>query len=510
MAANLKLNNKVCFVHVSREGKNPSIKLMPRGMIGIADYLSKNSFKPSIIHLGLEKSLNPSFDLKNFVISRGYWAVLFDLHWYQHTYEVLEAIKYLKRGIKKITVIVGGMTASLFATEIMRTYKEIDFVIKGDAEIPLLALLNSIRSKSPEGLRLIPNLVWRDGEGIVENPHTYVAGKAIINRLSYANFKLIRNHDKYIRFFSMDLNNKDSEPIFYYTASRGCVRSCSFCGGGCSAQKNINKRSKIVFADVKYVIKDLKRLKKYNINKLHMYAVSQNDAYFMDLFKEIRKNKIDLTINFGDCRLSTKVFIDEFAKTFQRGSIISIFLESGSRKIRKMNKEAGYSNNEILEILLYANKKNLKLCLSFSAGLPFETKKNIYETLKFINSIRNRLANVEIRQDSTAIDPASPLFLYPEKYGVLSKVNSLKDFYNFSKSNLSVIPYCTEFFSEADISEILKLYHSEIYCIYKKSKYLAALTQSRLMVDNLNLNLWRGFCRECGQYNRCFNSNSKQ
>ena len=87
--------------------------------------------------------------------------IIIDLHWYLSLKSAMTLVKSIKRINPAITIIAEGITASLFA-EILVNRSDIDFVIRGDAEIPLPLLIKSILDNG-RNLEVVPNLIGRNG-----------------------------------------------------------------------------------------------------------------------------------------------------------------------------------------------------------------------------------------------------------------------------------------------------------------------------------------------------------
>jgi len=499
-----KKNNKVCFVHVSRgDSSDNSIKLLPIGLIAIADYVFRNGIKPLIIHLKLEKSLEPNFDLCEFIKKNKYSIVLFDLHWHYQSYHVIKTISELKQKIPDLKIIVGGFTASFFHREIMNEFKNIDFVVRGDPELPLLILLRYLNNHETN-FKDIPNLSWRKAKRIIHNLHTYVVDQETIDKLCFTNFRLMRNYENYIKNFSTGLNQDDNIPIFYYAPGRGCLGNCSYCGGSNISQGIINKRTGIILINHKSVIKELNNLRKYNIHRVDMaYDPDPQSKYYIDLFKEIRKKRLKLSIIFGSFGLPSEDFVDEFKKTFNKDSIIIISPETGSEIIRKKNKSFFYTNSGLIKTLLYIRKEKIRVQISLTVGLPYETKLDILKTLVLINYLKNNFHGIEFNIEAIEIEPAAPWFIYKKKFGILNKNRTFKDFYNAHKCDSSLI--CSNGnLSVGEIKSIVKLYYAEARCIYEKSIFMKFLSDFLFIIENIDFQILYTKCNSCIEYNTCF------
>jgi radical SAM superfamily enzyme YgiQ (UPF0313 family) len=87
--------------------------------------------------------------------------VMVDLHGYRHSYSAISAALACKQVLRRARVVLGGISASLFAAETLRSFPEVDFVIRGDAEEPLLSLARHVCSSASVPLSSNPNLTYR-------------------------------------------------------------------------------------------------------------------------------------------------------------------------------------------------------------------------------------------------------------------------------------------------------------------------------------------------------------
>lgn len=498
-----KMKEKIHFVHVSRENAFPEIKLLPVGLVAIADYMAKCGFNPEVIHTGLERSTDHRFNLAEYLRKDKCRIALFDLHWHHQAYSVLEEIQAIKKLNKKVITIVGGFTASFFGEEIMRFYHDVDFIIRGDSEKPLAKLLRILR-KGTHSFDTVPNLIWRNAGQIVCNKQTYVADRKVMNELKFANFHFVRCYEKYIQQFSVGPGEYDRIPIFYYVPGRGCSVNCSFCGGSHVAQSIVNKRKGAIFIDIESALRDLKRVKRYGFRKINIcFDPFPQGKYYIRLFKAMRSENVDVDIDFECFRLPTCEFIDEFHKTFGNNSTITISPESAVESIRKKNKGMNYSNAELIETLRYLDARSIKVYISFTAGLPFEQRKDVFATIAFIRYLRDTFKNVEINAEAVAMEPASPWFMNPEKYGIIHTRQKFLDFYDASR-HAGVIGYRKKYFEENDILAIAQLYKAEARCVLKKSFFLKFLSQQPSVVSTLNFKRVHALCRGCFRYGICF------
>jgi radical SAM superfamily enzyme YgiQ (UPF0313 family) len=88
-----------------------------------------------------------------------------DLHWMVHVQGSLAVAERVKNVRPDIPVIVGGISSTNYADQLIR-YPFIDMVMKGyDTHEPMAELLNAIKQgREPAG---VPNLLWKSAEGVV-------------------------------------------------------------------------------------------------------------------------------------------------------------------------------------------------------------------------------------------------------------------------------------------------------------------------------------------------------
>ena len=119
----------------------PVFEMYPVGFATLSHYLDNLGYEVRILNLAVKMLRSRNFDPESCL--RKFKPVLFglDLHWLPHVQGVIEVAKLLKRIHPEIPIVLGGLSASYFHREILESYKEIDYVIRGDcAEEPLAEL----------------------------------------------------------------------------------------------------------------------------------------------------------------------------------------------------------------------------------------------------------------------------------------------------------------------------------------------------------------------------------
>ena len=172
----------------------------PIGLLGLADYLTKNHRTAKIIHLGVEQHQSGFIDFDKIIAENQPAIVGLDLHWHFQSYDVIEVARKIKLAHPEVAILLGGFTASLFADEILTDFPFVDFVIRGDAEIPLLQLV--CHFESDKAYSEVPNLAYRQDSRVVLNPTTYVADSAMLDSICFTDFTLMKDYPCFVESFS--------------------------------------------------------------------------------------------------------------------------------------------------------------------------------------------------------------------------------------------------------------------------------------------------------------------
>jgi radical SAM superfamily enzyme YgiQ (UPF0313 family) len=442
------------FVYVGRSGDSEyDLLLMPIGFLALADFLVQNGISAKVLNFYLQKIKDPNFSLDNILRSLRPKVICFSMHWHPQMHDTIEVIKKVKKDFPAIAVVVGGFSSSYFYKEIMRREKDIDFLIRGDGEIPLLLLVGDLVGKKRIDHIAIPNLCWRQNGAVAINPHSYVVTPKIFNSLRYANFKLLYDTSASLRGMwgwkkgeTFDGQNKKAN-IFYYSPARGCTFACSFCGGGREAQRVMNRRHKTIVKSHGSAMVDLTMAHKGGAEALYICADPLLAAeYYEKLFHDIKKQGLVFTAFFEHFSLPSLRFIRSFRRTFKKDSVLILSPETGSEYIRRKNKGIYYSNAALLECMRQCADVGVAVELYFTSGLPFETKKYFFETISFIRDLRKKFT-FKLYAFPLHIEPLSPLFLCSQKYGIISEKRTYKDFIN-KRFDLG---YKTKYFSKDQI-----------------------------------------------------------
>ncbi len=152
---------------------------------------------------------------------------------------------------KEAIVIFGGIHATVMPDEVLQN-KDVDFVVKGEAEHTLLELVRQIKDGKIEQEKL-GNIGFREGDQIV---------------YTKTSTKMLEIND--VPMFPYDMFDASKYNLGFILTSRGCPFDCIFC-----SQRVITRRV-YRYTDSERVMEELD----YIINKLKQPNVTFFDDYF--------------------------------------------------------------------------------------------------------------------------------------------------------------------------------------------------------------------------------------
>jgi B12-binding domain/radical SAM domain protein len=411
----------------------PVFEMYPIGFTTMAEYLERNGLRTRIVNLAVRMLEKEKFDAEQFL--RRMDAVVFgiDLHWMPHAHGSIEVARIVKRLHPKRPVLFGGFSSTYFHPELIR-YAEVDFILRGDStEHPLLLLVQYLRSggkTSPtEGsadyrlLEAIPNLVWKDSDGVAHvNPLTYSPDsidhllldythvmRSVVRYRDLTSYKPFRNWWKY--------------PITATMVGRGCYYNCATCGGSSTTFKNIHNRQRPAFRSPERLAQDIRRIGEFShgpvfvLGDLRMPGEEYCER-FLDAISGYSKPVFLELFN-----VAPKSFFQRVARALPNFTL-EISMESHDERVRRAFGRL-YSNEQVERMIDDAlDAGTQRLDLFFMTGLKEQTYQSVMETVDYSHKMLKRYASTQekrvipfISPMAPFLDPGSQAFEEPEKHG---------------------------------------------------------------------------------------------
>ncbi|HKT13017.1 MAG TPA: cobalamin-dependent protein [Terriglobia bacterium] len=420
------------------------INLPPMGLLGLADFLRRNNCSTRVVHLGVEKYKYGEVDLNRIVSEHQPSMVGLGLHWHFQAYDVIETARKIKKDHPGVAIVLGGFTASAFAEEILQAFDCVDFVIRGDAEVPLRELI--AQHRAGKAYQRVPNLVFREGQAVRANPVSYVGGPGVLDSLCYTDFTLMKDYPTFVNCFSRYIHLEDisenlqqlligQEKMYPVFLGRGCVYNCSFCGGAQIAQKHNNNRSEIYLRPVKAVLDSLKDLERFGFESaglaLDPPPIPAREKFYCEVLKGIRDENISLSIEVERYHLPSLEFIRRLRELPRSDSYVTLSPGSHNEEIRRKNGLYRYSNAELEECLGVMEKEGVNSLICFSAGLPFERESDLKAMGRYLRRLQWKFKRARCRTSMIEIEPESPMSSKAREFGVMPKRSTFMDYYRY-------------------------------------------------------------------------------
>ena len=423
--------------------------LIPIGVPALVNVLRAAGIGVRGISYPLERELSRGFDLRRWLRAQPRArVVLIDLHWYEHSYGAISAANVSKEALPDAWVVLGGLTASGFAREILEDFPSVDFVIRGDAEQPLLQLvqrcLDASDAQLPD-LADIPNLAYRQGGEVVENPIGYCATTEDLDRLDFADLSFLDHDREYFvhEYLVTDLPKAraalKTAPFRgrWVTTARGCKYECSYCGGCKSAQKVLAARDGIVPRSPEAVVDELGRLAAAGVIQASLsYDIAEmGEDYWRRFFSLLRKSGVRIGL-YNECfQMPSLQFVKRFVRAADlEHSCLAFSPLSGSQRVRRLNGKI-FSDAELVNILDYLNLSNIFAQIYFSLNLPGETEETLEESIALAERLCDLYppSRIRILSSCHTLDPLSPMAVHPEKYAIDVTMRSFNDWYTYCR-----------------------------------------------------------------------------
>lgn len=292
-----------------------------------------------------------------------------------HTFlTTIEALQEVHRQMPEVKIVLGGYHATFAATEILKDYPFIDYIIKGEAERALPRLLDHIEAGTvPDD---VDGITYRAGEGLVERPLALIED---LDDLPFPDRSLLKNVNYGYYFQGIPLTFGKFTTI---STSRGCPFTCSYCScAAFSARRWRYRSAKSVVDELEMLYKDgYKEVVFVDDNFTHKNSrveeicdLIQERGIKMKFYCEGRANHASLPL---------------LRKMKKAGfNVIYFGAESASPHVLEFyNKKM--TADKTAEAVANAKKAGMLVITSYIVGAPIESREDIRRTISFAESLR--------------------------------------------------------------------------------------------------------------------------
>jgi B12-binding domain/radical SAM domain protein len=403
---------------------SPVFEMYPVGLTSIGDYLERYGLKVKIVNIANRMLLNPNFDVEKKIKNIKAKAFGIDLHWLPHAHGSVELAKIVKKYHPDTPVMFGGLSSTYFHKELIE-YPCIDFVVRGDTnEKLILMLLNKLEKKDVSGFVDIPNLTWNRNNQYFYNEITYVPDS--LDEFNLPGYRyVIGSVFKYFNLLDpLPYKGWLQYPNTAILTSKGCNYNCLICGGSKDAYELNCNRKKLVMRSPQKILEDIALIQRFTRAPIFLLNdIRQGGKEYVDeLLDGLAKMKLKNEMVFELFNYADEKFFERLNKAMPKYSI-ELTLESADEDIRKYNGKLPCTNAKVIDMLQYALKHGCaKIDLFFMTGIPNQSYESAMRNVDFCENIHKecgRASNISyfVAPLSPFLDPGSPAFENPEKYG---------------------------------------------------------------------------------------------
>ena len=287
-----------------------------------------------------------------------------------------ETAKIVRSLLPNVLLFAGGPHPSCDPGGILASIPELDFAVAGEGEETLPAAIEAFPDLT--GLRKIPNLVFRSGNGIILTPGKTVAD---LDSLSWPAWDLIDPRSYPPAPQGLFLK---SHPAGRMIATRGCPNDCGFCSVSLLNGRRVRTRDPL---DIREEIRFLHD--RMGVREIH---------FSDDNFTASRKFALEACAGIAGLpfrihwavpqgiRLDTldRELLAEMKRSGCYG--VGVGLESGSPAIlKKMGKKE--SLGMMREKVGLLSRAGIRTLGYFIVGYPEETEEDVKRTIEFSRSL---------------------------------------------------------------------------------------------------------------------------
>jgi B12-binding domain/radical SAM domain protein len=402
----------------------PVFEMYPIGLTTIAEYLERRGFRVRIVNLAVRMLNSDRFDAEALIRKLRPAAFGIDLHWMPHAHGAVEVARLCKKHHPDIPIMFGGFSSSYFHEELVAR-PEVDFVVRGDStEEPVYQLMQHLTAQpDAPALDEIPNLTWQAPDSTMRvNDLTYSPDNLDHVLIDYS--YVVRAVARYRDLASfVPFKGWLGYPITAALSVRGCTHNCRTCGGSAATFAALHNRRRPAYRAPEDLAQDIRNISRFSKGPVFILGdIRQPGEEYADRFlRAIHGYQGPVIVElFG---AADRAFIDRVAEAMPNWTL-EISLESHDDEVRRAFGRR-YTNAEVEPTMRYALEAGVKrLDVFFMIGLPKQDYQSVMGTVDYCEYLMRDLDPGPQRRLipfisplAPFLDPGSPVFENPERYG---------------------------------------------------------------------------------------------
>ncbi|MFX1295528.1 MAG: B12-binding domain-containing radical SAM protein [Promethearchaeota archaeon] len=304
----------------------------------------------------------------------------------------MEILNRVKQISPSSITIYGGPHATFKYVDILKTNKNVDYILCGEADKTILQFMHVFMKSKKADYSKIHNLAYR-ANGLINCTESYFP-------VNLDDLPLPARH----------LINLQNYQVGTIIVNRGCPFNCAFC----VRQKIFQKVRFRRITNITYEMQVLERLGFRFVNLYDNLNISEEFA--KNLCRKIAVDKIDL--NWG-CELRADKISLDLARFLKKAGcrIVAVGVESGDMKVlQRINK---LQNLKLVKKgIKFAKSVGLAIQAYFIVGLPGETQESFNQTRRFLNELQLDPGIDRVNFFAATPYPGTTLYNSPNKFGI--------------------------------------------------------------------------------------------
>ncbi len=389
----------------------PLYEYFPVGFKTLQRFLGDRGHNVKLLNLSTVLLRYPRIDVDALLSAINSPLIGIDLHWMVHVQGALAVAERIKQLRPDIAVILGGISSTYFAQELI-TYPFIDLVMRGYETLePMAELLTTMRrGQRPTG---VANLLWKTPDGSIQD-----------NGLSHL-------PDTYGCGIDWSQQPQGSDETGFQilevlsTQNAGCSYNCGWCGGSREAFRRIfGKRRAMArkpLPEVSYEFETMSQIP--GIEQYHFYSVgSYNEprerlVHFLD---HVGKTALK-SISYEQFHLTPDDILERMVQANRR-TIITLSPESHDLQVAKLAGRGVYTNDEMEKWIDRALDIGIhQIDIWYFIGMCDQDERSVMESVDYCRRLlrlfKGKNVNPMVCPMIPFLDPASEFFEHPEQHG---------------------------------------------------------------------------------------------
>jgi len=297
-------------------------------------------------------------------------SIMFSQEWPQ----VRDYIKQIREAFPDASIIVGGEHPTAMPEYSLRDCPAIDYVVRGEGELTLLDVVHRLRTGSV--VEEVAGVCYLANNVFIET--SISARMADIKEMPRPAWHLIDVEPYFQPNFTMGISHGRNMAML---ATRGCPYQCTFCSSPSMWTTRYVMRP---VSDVVDEIED--HIKEFGANSIDFYdltAIVKRD-WIIQFIAELDRRNLNITWQLPSGTRSESLDEEVIQGLARTGCEYLVYApESGSKRTLEMIKKRVNLDN-LEKSIRIAVKNGIITKVNFIIGFPFETRREILETLRFV------------------------------------------------------------------------------------------------------------------------------